>query len=148
VRIKLHPYIELRSGGESDMNTDEPTRKDADESPVERTGPEGSQTDESIASAAAATRTANRAMRDTAQKYLGAAGLKVNLEEFENKIRSRPLFYLAITAGAGFVVGGGMASKMGLALLGLAGRKAATEAATNFGRQILHQPAGGAEAAA
>jgi hypothetical protein len=41
-----------------------------------------------------------------------------------------------------------MASKMGLALLGLVGRKAAAETATNFGRQILRQAAGGAKAGA
>ncbi len=118
------------------MKTDEFTRKDADESGVERTGPERSQTDESIVSAAGAARTANQAMKDTAQKYLGGAGLKVDLENLENKIRSRPLFYLAVTAGVGFVVGGGMASKVRLALLGLVGRKAAAKTATNFGRQI------------
>jgi hypothetical protein len=130
------------------MKTDEPTRKDADESGMERTGPEWSQTDESIASAAGAARTANQAMKDTAQKYLGAAGLKVDLENLEKKIRGRPFFYLAISAGVGFVTGGGMASKMGLALLGLVGRKAAAETATNFGRQILRQAAGGAKAGA
>ena len=36
-----------------------------------------------------------------------------------------------------------MASKWGLALLGLAGRRAAAETATNFGRQMLRQAAGG-----
>jgi len=40
-----------------------------------------------------------------------------------------------------------MATKIGLAMLGLFGRKAATETATNFGRQILHQAGGSAEAA-
>ena len=130
------------------MKPDEPNRKNADKSGVERTSPGRSQTDESIVSAAGAARTANKTMKDTAQKYLGAVGLKVDFENLENKIRSRPLFCLAVTAGAGFVVGGGMASKMGLALLGLAGRKAAAETTTNFGRRILHPAAGSAEAAA
>jgi hypothetical protein len=135
------------------MKTDDPNRQDADESRVEGTGPEESKAeeskaDESIASAAGAVKTANRAMKDTAQKYLGAAGIKVDLQDIENKIRDRSLFYLAIAAGAGFVIGGGMATKMGLALLGLVGRKAVAETTTNFGHHILRQAAGGAEAAA
>ena len=53
---------------------------------------------------------------------------------------------LALAAGAGFVIGGGMASKMGIALIGLVGRKAAAETATNLGRQVLRQAAGAAQA--
>jgi ElaB/YqjD/DUF883 family membrane-anchored ribosome-binding protein len=130
------------------MKTDDPTRKDTDEARTEVTGPEESQTEESIASAAGAAKTANRAMKDTAEKYLDAAGIKIDWKNIEKRIRDRPLFYLAIAAGAGFVIGGGMATKMGLALLGLFGRKAFAETATNFGRQILRQAAGSAEARA
>jgi hypothetical protein len=130
------------------MKMDDPTGKDSGESRAEGTGPEESEADESIASAAGAAKTADRAMKDTAQKYLGAAGIKVDLEDIESKIRDRPLFSLAIAAGAGFAIGGGMATKMGLALLGLFGRKAAAETATNFGRQILRQTAGSDEPAA
>lgn len=130
------------------MKTDDPTGKDPGESRAEGPGPRESQADESFASAAGAARTANRAMKDTTQKYLDAAGIKVDLEDIENKIRDRPSFYLAIAAGAGFVIGGGMATKIGLAMLGLFGRKAATETATNFGRQILRQVGASAKAAA
>jgi hypothetical protein len=130
------------------MKTDDPTGKDSDESRAEGTGPKESQGDESIVSAARAARTANRAMKNTAQKYLGAAGINIDLDDVESKIRERPLFYLAIAAAGGFVIGGGMATKMGLAMLGLFGRKAAAETASNFGRQILRQAGGSAEAAA
>jgi ElaB/YqjD/DUF883 family membrane-anchored ribosome-binding protein len=130
------------------MKTDDPTGKDSSQSRAEGTGPEESEADESKASAAGAAKTADRAMKDTAQKYLSAAGIKVDLEDIERRIRNRPLFSLAIAAGAGFVMGGGMATKMGLVLLGLFGRKAAAETATNFGRQILRQAAGSGEPAA
>jgi len=126
------------------MKKEDPTGKDASESSAEGARPEESQGEESMASGAA--KTANSAMKDTAYKYLGATGIKVDLEDVENKIRDRPLFYLAIAAGSGFVIGGGLATKIGLTLLGLAGRKAAAETATNFGRQVLRQAAGRAQA--
>jgi hypothetical protein len=126
------------------MKKEDPTGKDASESSAEGARPEESQGEESMASGAA--KTANSAMKDTAHKYLGAAGIKVDLEDVENKIRDRPLFYLAIAAGSGFVIGGGLATKIGLTLLGLAGRKAAAETATNFGRQVLRQAAGRGQA--
>jgi hypothetical protein len=93
------------------MKMDDPTGKDSGESRAEGTGPEESEADESIASAAGAAKTADRAMKDTAQKYLGAAGIKVDLEDIESKIRDRPLFSLAIAAGAGFAIGGGWQQK-------------------------------------
>ena len=129
------------------MKTDDPTDKRSSESRAEGTGPEEPQADEFITSAAGAAKTADRAMKDTAQKYLGAAGIKVDLEVIESRIRGRPLFSLAIAAAAGFAIGGGMTTKIGLALLGLLGRKAATETATNFGRQILSQATESAEGA-
>jgi hypothetical protein len=47
-------------------------------------------------------------------------------------IRDKPLRSAAIAAGAGFVIGGGMATRPALALLALFGRKAAKETATNL----------------
>ena len=130
------------------MKTDDPTEKDAGEPHAEEAGAEGSEAEESIASATGAAKKANRAVKDTARKYLDVAGIKVDLEATEKRIRDRPLFYLALAAGAGFVIGGGLATKTGVALLGLFGRKAAVETATNFGRQVLRQAVGGAKAAA
>ena len=123
------------------MTSDDPTRKDTVEAPVEVPGPERSQTEESIVSAAGAAKAANKAINDTARKYLAAAGSEVDLENIRNRIRNRPLFFIAIAAGAGFVIGGGMTSRMGLLLIGLAGRRAAAEAATNLGRPVLRQAA-------
>ena len=130
------------------MRTDDPIEKGAGDPHAEEARPEGSEAEESIASATGAAKKASRAVKDTVRKNLDVAGIKVDLEDIQNQIRDRPLFYLAIAAGAGFVAGGGMASKWGLALLGLAGRRAAAETATNFGRQMLRQAAGGARASA
>jgi hypothetical protein len=130
------------------MKSDDPSLNDTVRTPVEGASPESSQMEEPLVSAAGAAQTANRAINETAGKYLAAAGIKVDLEDIRNQIRDRPLFYLAIAAGVGFVAGGGMTSKLGLALLGLVGRRAATETATNFGRQMLRQAAGGAGASA
>jgi hypothetical protein len=68
------------------------------------------------------------AIRNTAQKYIGRGGAK----EIETTIRNKPLAATAIAAAAGFIVGGGMASRPGLVILSLLGRKAARETATNF----------------
>ena len=130
------------------MKTDDPTEKGAGEPHAEAAGAEGSEAEESIVSATGAAKGASRAVKDTAQKYLDLAGVKVDLKATEKMIRDRPLFYLALAAGSGFVIGGGLATKTGVALLGLFGRKAAVDTATNFGRQVLRQTVGGGEAAA
>jgi hypothetical protein len=135
------------------MKTENPTEKEseelgAEESGHEGSGHEGSGHEQSIASAAGTAKKASRAVKDTAHKYLEAAGLKVDLDDIEKRIQDRPLFYLGLAAGAGFVIGGGLATNMGVALLGLFGRKAAIETATNFGRQVLRQAVSGGEAAA
>jgi hypothetical protein len=134
--------------GECTMKAHDPSSKDAAGTPGEGASPESPQKEEPLLSAAGAAKTANKAIDETARKYLAAAGIKVDLEDFQNRIRERPLFYLAIAASVGFVAGGRMASKWGLALLGLAGRRAAAETATNFGRQMLRQAAGGGAASA
>jgi hypothetical protein len=129
------------------MTSDNPIRKDT-QTPVGGPEPVTSQSRESVVSAAGAAKSVDRAINETAGKYLKAAGIKVDLKNFQNEIRDRPFFYLGIAAGAGFTVGGGMASKLGLALLALGGRRAATETATNLGRQVLREATGGAEASA
>jgi hypothetical protein len=47
-------------------------------------------------------------------------------------IREEPLTSLAIASGVGFIIGGGASSRIGLALLTIAGRIALRGAATSF----------------
>ena len=47
-------------------------------------------------------------------------------------VRDEPVTSLAIAAGAGFIVGGGVSTRLGLALLDFIGRIAVREAATYF----------------
>jgi 1,4-dihydroxy-2-naphthoyl-CoA synthase len=88
--------------------------------------------DDSTTSEGGAVRKADGAIRDTAQKYLDRSGIKLDLQQIEKTIREKPLRSAAIAAGAGFVVGGGMVTRLGLATLALFGRQAARETATNF----------------
>ncbi len=104
------------------------------ESSVKRSGSE-----ESLPSAAEAANKANKAVKDTAQKYFKLFGIQVDLDDIEKKIRDQPFLYMALAAGAGFAIGGGLAINMGVALLGMFSRRAAAETATNFARQFVHQ---------
>jgi hypothetical protein len=132
----------------STMKTDNPTEKEAEEPRAEESGRTESGPEESIASGAGTAKKVSRALKDTAHKYLDAAGLKVDLDDIEKRIQDRPLFCLLLAASAGFVVGGGLTTNMGVALLGLFGRKAAVETGTSFGRQVLRRAVSGGEAAA
>jgi hypothetical protein len=123
------------------MKADDLSSKEAAGTSGARANYEVREKEEPPVSAAGAAKSANKAIFETARKYLAATGIKVELEDFQNRIRQRPLAYLTIAASVGFVAGGGLASKWGLALLGIAGRRAATETATNFGRQMLRQAA-------
>jgi ElaB/YqjD/DUF883 family membrane-anchored ribosome-binding protein len=75
----------------------------------------------------AATKT-DSAIRSTAEKYIN----RTRAREVETTIRENPLAATALAALAGFVVGGGMASRPGSLILALLAREAAQEAATNF----------------
>jgi ElaB/YqjD/DUF883 family membrane-anchored ribosome-binding protein len=74
---------------------------------------------------------ADRALRDTAQKYIDRTGIKVDLNKVEQRIRDKPLPSAAIAAAAGFVIGGGLITRPGMALVALFGRRAARETAAN-----------------
>ena len=79
-----------------------------------------------------AAKKADIAIRDTAQTYIAKAGVKLDLKQLEAKIGDKPMPALAIAAAAGFIVGGGLATRVGVAVLALFGRKAASETAGNF----------------
>ena len=59
--------------------------------------------DESLTSVNKAAMKADEAIRDTAQKYIDKAGLKLDLKQVETKILRNPKPAIAIAAGAGFV---------------------------------------------
>ena len=82
--------------------------------------------------------TADRAFRATAQSYLDRAGLNLDLRQLESTIRRKPVQTVAIAAGAGFLVGGGMGTRLGAALLTFFGRKAAKETASNVVSGLVH----------
>lgn len=130
----------MKSDDSTEKRTEEPHGHDSDR--------EGFDAEESITSIAGTAKKASKAVKDTAQKYLDAAGVEIDLDDIEKSVRDRPRFYLVLAAGAGFVVGGGLATNLGVALLALLGRKAAVETATNFGRQVLQQAVAGGEARA
>jgi ElaB/YqjD/DUF883 family membrane-anchored ribosome-binding protein len=85
-----------------------------------------------------ATKKANNAIRDTAGTYLSKFG--VSQDKLEVAIRERPVPCAAVAAAAGFVLGGGMATRPGLAILALFGRKAAKEVATNLTIGMVRAP--------
>jgi ElaB/YqjD/DUF883 family membrane-anchored ribosome-binding protein len=72
------------------------------------------------------------AVRETAQSYVDRTGLKLNLRQVEKIVRDKPLHSAAIAAAVGFVFGGGVATRPGLAIFALFGRKAARDTAANF----------------
>ena len=93
--------------------------------------------DEALYSVKGAAKKAKGAVKDTAQQYLDSARMGFDLEDIEESIRDRPYYSLAIAASAGFLLGGGLATTPGIALLGLFGRKAARDTASNLGRQVF-----------
>jgi hypothetical protein len=74
----------------------------------------------------------DRAIVDTAQKYLRRRGVDFDLRQVEKTIREKPLSAAALAATAGFIVGGGLATRPGLAMLFLFGRMAARETAIDL----------------
>jgi hypothetical protein len=95
--------------------------------------------DSADSSVSGIAKTANKAVRDTAQKYLNAAGMRVDLEDVEQRIRGRALLSLGLAAGAGFVLAGGLGTRPGMMMLALFGRTVARRAATNMGRQVFQR---------
>jgi ElaB/YqjD/DUF883 family membrane-anchored ribosome-binding protein len=74
----------------------------------------------------------DRAIVNTAQRYLKRRGVDFDLRQLEKTIREKPLSAAALAATVGFIVGGGLATRPGLAMLILFGRMAAKETAVYF----------------
>jgi ElaB/YqjD/DUF883 family membrane-anchored ribosome-binding protein len=87
---------------------------------------------ESLTTAKKAAEKADRALQDTAQKFLKRRGIEVDLRQIEKSIHDKPLSAAAVAATAGFIVGGGLATRPAIALLFLLGRMAAKETAVNL----------------
>jgi hypothetical protein len=113
----------------------EPESAKNNEFAVERTARSGPEVP--LISAKSIGDKAHTAVKETAEDYLNIAGLKVDLNRVEERIRNRPFYYLGLASGAGFIVGGGLATNIGRAVLALFGRKAASQAAANFGRRVF-----------
>ncbi len=79
----------------------------------------------------------DRAIVNTAQRYLKRRGVDFDLRQLEKTIREKPLSAAALAATIGFIVGGGLATRPGLAMLILFGRMAAKETAVNFVTEMV-----------
>jgi ElaB/YqjD/DUF883 family membrane-anchored ribosome-binding protein len=79
----------------------------------------------------------DRAIVNTAQQYLKKRGVDFDLRQLEKTIREKPLSAAALAATVGFIVGGGLATRPGLAMLVLFGRMAAKETAVNLVTEMV-----------
>jgi ElaB/YqjD/DUF883 family membrane-anchored ribosome-binding protein len=64
---------------------------------------------------------ADDAVKETTGAYLRRFGFNLDLEQTEKSIRDRPRISVAIAAAAGFVIGGGTATRPAPAILALLG---------------------------
>ena len=87
---------------------------------------------ESMTPVMKAAEKADKALVDTAQRYLRRRGFELDLRQVEKSIRDRPRSAAAIAATAGFIAGGGLATRPGIAMIVLFARIAARETAANF----------------
>jgi len=101
--------------------------------------------EESVLPSAGVSDKSDKTLKQFAQKCLDAAGFKVDLNSIEETIRSRPLYYLSLTAGAGFVMGRVLSTATCMAALRQFGRNAAAQTASNWGRQVLQHGLSGTE---
>ena len=68
---------------------------------------------------------------------------EVPSSDWSRLVTERPLTALVVAAGAGFIVGGGARSRLGLAMLGIAARIGIRQATVNFIKQVTnHERAG------
>jgi hypothetical protein len=76
-----------------------------------------------------AAKRADHAIRETTTTYLKQVRVDLDFQQIEKSICEKPLTSAGIAAGAGFILGGGMATRPALALLATFGRKAARNTA-------------------
>jgi ElaB/YqjD/DUF883 family membrane-anchored ribosome-binding protein len=88
-------------------------------------------TDSAMESTRVAGKTAT-AIKSAAQQFFDDRGIRLNIAETEDFIRDKPIVSAGIAAAAGFIVGGGLISRPGVALLFLFGRRLAGELTTNL----------------
>jgi hypothetical protein len=70
--------------------------------------------------------------------YLRKVGLNLDLEQVEKSIRDKPLPSAAIAAAADFILGGGMATRPGLAILAFLAWRVAKDTASNLVTAMIH----------
>ncbi len=75
---------------------------------------------------------ANDEIRRTARKVADRSPIKLDVGELERFADERPLTLMAVAGVAGFVMGGGLRTKLGLTLLAIFGRRAARQSAANL----------------
>jgi hypothetical protein len=81
---------------------------------------------------------ADIAIKDTAGVYLKKFGVKLDLDQMEKWICENPLCTTMIAAASSYILGGGMATRPGAAILALLGRKAAKETAAHLVSGIVN----------
>ena len=79
----------------------------------------------------------NQAIRTTAQQYLDRTHIQLDLSQEENFIRSKPLQSVAVAAGIGFILGGGVTTRLGIVLFGMVGNRVFRVTAFNLARDIV-----------
>jgi ElaB/YqjD/DUF883 family membrane-anchored ribosome-binding protein len=87
---------------------------------------------ESLTSAKKVAEKTDRVLVDTAQRYLKRRGVDFDVRQLEKTIREKPVTAAALAATVGFIVGGGLATRPGTAMLVLLGRMAARETAVDL----------------
>jgi hypothetical protein len=75
-------------------------------------------------------RRAEQAIKRTARRYITKAHLRIDLAQEEHAIRSKPLESVAIAASLGFILGGGVTTRLGIVALGTFGYRVFREASS------------------
>lgn len=73
-------------------------------------------------------RRANEAIKRTAQRYLRSVHVQLDLSQEEHFIRAKPLESAAIATSLGFILGGGLATRLGIVAFGVFGYQVFREA--------------------
>lgn len=79
----------------------------------------------------------DRSLRKTAQRYLNRTGMRLDLSQEEEFIRSKPLQCAAIAIGVGFILGGGVTTRLGILLFGLFGRRVFRDTASDLTAEMI-----------